>query len=591
MLLAGLLHVLEAWLRRYWSRRTFLERGCAARRRRPRLARGSPGCRRRLSAAAAPRPGPGRLWTDGRQRLARNDLLLGQLLLHPLRRLLVLEGLLGRFAHPGARSSWRHPGGGPGAERLCARELLLAQAALGAAGPLSGGVSTLLPAGGAPGGGVGFSTFGAGPFSSAFRRRRPLLALLLLALGLLLLGERRLRLSEHERVRLPGRLGVRDARKCNGKGKSAEEGRVVEGVMVVPGKPFVQARGGRRAYASAGRARPFVTPVWGTMEAASASAHWPIRPGHAPPARQLRHAAGACSQFSLTLPVLARWDQATQTGMRPMNQVEILEVAPRDGFQAVKPFIPTETKIALIEELAACGFKRLEIGSFVSPKAIPQLADTGEILRRARLPKGLRIQVLVPNAKGLEMALAAGVREIIWVISVSESHNRANVNRSVDESFAPSRRRGPGSAATSRSCGWRCRPASTAPGRAASPRTSVIRLVERTIAAAPEVEIAICDTTGRASPDHVGSLFGRLIPRYASPSVTLRLSRPRHLWPRRRQRHRGLSPGRAHHRRSGGRARRLPVRARRRRQHGERGFGVRLRAHGHCHRHRLRPSC
>jgi hydroxymethylglutaryl-CoA lyase len=141
-----------------------------------------------------------------------------------------------------------------------------------------------------------------------------------------------------------------------------------------------------------------------------------------------------------------------------MNQVEILEVAPRDGFQAVKPFIATETKIAIIEQLAACGFKRLEIGSFVSPKAIPQLADTGEILRRVRLPKGLRIQVLVPNAKGLEMALEAGVREIVWVISVSESHNRANVNRSVDESF--------------RSCGWRSRPASTAPGRAASPRTA-----------------------------------------------------------------------------------------------------------------------
>ena len=96
-----------------------------------------------------------------------------------------------------------------------------------------------------------------------------------------------------------------------------------------------------------------------------------------------------------------------------MSQVEILEVAPRDGFQAVKPFIPTETKIALIEQLAACGFKRLEIGSFVSPKAIPQLADTGEILRRARLPKGLRIQVLVPNAKGLEMATFCRPTEIL----------------------------------------------------------------------------------------------------------------------------------------------------------------------------------
>jgi hydroxymethylglutaryl-CoA lyase len=118
-----------------------------------------------------------------------------------------------------------------------------------------------------------------------------------------------------------------------------------------------------------------------------------------------------------------------------MSSVEILEVAPRDGFQAVKPFIPTDTKIALIEELAATGIQRLEIGSFVSPKAIPQLADTGEILKRVRLPKGLRYHVLVPNAKGLEMALAAGLKEVAWVISVSESHNKANVNRTVDESF------------------------------------------------------------------------------------------------------------------------------------------------------------
>ena len=118
------------------------------------------------------------------------------------------------------------------------------------------------------------------------------------------------------------------------------------------------------------------------------------------------------------------------------------------------------------------------------------------------------------------MALAAGVREIIWVISVSESHNRANVNRSVDESFRafeaawaglgrdrPKLRLG---LSTCFDCPWEGR----------IPEERVFRLVERTIAAAPEVEIAICDTTGRASPDHVGSLFGRLIPRYGSPSVT-----------------------------------------------------------------------
>ena len=203
-----------------------------------------------------------------------------------------------------------------------------------------------------------------------------------------------------------------------------------------------------------------------------------------------------------------------------MNDVEIIEVAPRDGFQAVKPLIATERKIALIEELAACGFRRLEIGSFVSPKAIPQLADTGEVLKRVRLPAHLRIQALVANARGLEMAMAAGVRELVWVISVSESHNRANVNRSVDESFKAFETAWAG---LGRDRPWLRLGLSTCfdcPWEGRVPEDNVVRLVERTIAAAPEVEIAICDTTGRASPDHVGSLFGRLMRRYASPKVT-----------------------------------------------------------------------
>jgi hydroxymethylglutaryl-CoA lyase len=203
-----------------------------------------------------------------------------------------------------------------------------------------------------------------------------------------------------------------------------------------------------------------------------------------------------------------------------MDSVEIVEVAPRDGFQAVKPFIPTEAKIALIEELAACGFRRIEIGSFVSPKALPQMADTPEILERARLPAGLRVMALVPNARGLHLALEAGVKEISWVISVSESHNRSNVNRSVDDSFRdfaaawdglgrdrPKLRLG---LSTCFDCPWE--------GRV--PEDDVVRAVERVIAAAPEVEIGICDTTGRAAPNHVGALLGRIVPRYASASVT-----------------------------------------------------------------------
>lgn len=202
-------------------------------------------------------------------------------------------------------------------------------------------------------------------------------------------------------------------------------------------------------------------------------------------------------------------------------QVEIVEVAPRDGFQAVKPFIPTAKKIALIEELAATGVTRMEIGSFVSPKALPQMADILEILQQTKFPAGLRKVALVPNGKGLERALAAGVTDISWVISVTESHNKSNVNRSVDESFkdfaAAWGSMGAGRAklrlglSVCFDCPWE--------GRV--PEASVERAVERVIAAAPDVEIGICDTTGRAAPDHVARLFGKLVPRYQTDRVRL----------------------------------------------------------------------
>ncbi len=203
-----------------------------------------------------------------------------------------------------------------------------------------------------------------------------------------------------------------------------------------------------------------------------------------------------------------------------MSSIEIVEVAPRDGFQAIKPFIPTETKIALIEELAACGFSRLEIGSFVSPKALAQMADTPQIIKLARLPKAMRVMALVPNAKGLQLALNAGVKEISWVISVSESHNRSNVNRSVDESFRDFAAAWAGLGETKPRLRLGLSTCFDCPWEGRVPEDNVIRAVERVIEAAPDVEIGICDTTGRAAPDHVGRLLGRIMPRYASDRVT-----------------------------------------------------------------------
>ena len=202
-----------------------------------------------------------------------------------------------------------------------------------------------------------------------------------------------------------------------------------------------------------------------------------------------------------------------------MADVEIVEVAPRDGFQAVKVFVPTEAKLALIEDLAACGFPRIEIGSFVSPRAVPQMSDTPDILKRARLPAATRIMALVPNARGLGLALDAGVGQVNWVLSVTESHNRANVNRSVEDSLNDFAAAWTGlgtdkprlrlSLSTCFDCPWE--------GRV--PQESVVRCVERVIAAAPDVEIAICDTTGRAATNHVGSLFARLLAAYAGERV------------------------------------------------------------------------
>lgn len=118
--------------------------------------------------------------------------------------------------------------------------------------------------------------------------------------------------------------------------------------------------------------------------------------------------------------------------------VNIIEVGPRDGFQSVKEFIPTEIKKQIIEGLIESGIKKIQVGSFVSPKSIPQMQDTKEIFQ-CFLSKYLGTKdiffALVPNFKGAQDAYDIGVREVTNVISVSESHNKANVRKTQEESF------------------------------------------------------------------------------------------------------------------------------------------------------------
>lgn len=120
------------------------------------------------------------------------------------------------------------------------------------------------------------------------------------------------------------------------------------------------------------------------------------------------------------------------------QQVQFIEVGPRDGFQSVKEYIPVPVKLRIIDALVAAGVKRMEMTSFVSPKAIPQLKDAAEVVHKT-LEKHdnseMEFYALVPNIYGAKAALAAGLSEVATVISVSESHNKANINRTVAQSL------------------------------------------------------------------------------------------------------------------------------------------------------------
>jgi hydroxymethylglutaryl-CoA lyase len=193
--------------------------------------------------------------------------------------------------------------------------------------------------------------------------------------------------------------------------------------------------------------------------------------------------------------------------------VEIVEVGPRDGFQSIAPFVPTEVKIALIERLHRAGLRRMETTSFVSQRALPQLADAADIVSAVAGHSGLDAQVLVPTERQAAHALAAGVRHISFVLSVTEAHNRANVRRAPADSAAeyarivaalPEGARVRLNLATAFDCPFR--------GPVAADDT--LALLEGLVAVSHRVEIALCDTTGRVGPRQVTALFAAAMARF-----------------------------------------------------------------------------
>ncbi len=116
--------------------------------------------------------------------------------------------------------------------------------------------------------------------------------------------------------------------------------------------------------------------------------------------------------------------------------IEVYEIGPRDGFQSVRDYIPLQTKLSIIEKIVEAGLKKIQITSFVSPKAIPQMKDAQELtVYCLEHYPGVELSALVPNLFGAKKAAETGLKNISYVVSLSESHNRANTRRSHEESF------------------------------------------------------------------------------------------------------------------------------------------------------------
>ncbi len=190
------------------------------------------------------------------------------------------------------------------------------------------------------------------------------------------------------------------------------------------------------------------------------------------------------------------------------SSVRIREVGPRDGFQNEPEVISTELKLELIEALARTGLRRIELTSFVRADVIPQLADAAEVLARAELPPEVSVSVLIPNERGLEKALEQRERidEVNVFLSASETHNRHNVNRSVEESLRGLER----VLARARAEGLRCEGVISTcfgcPYEGHVPAARVLEIAQR-LRDAGAAEVGFGDTTGMANPRQVSEFF------------------------------------------------------------------------------------
>jgi hydroxymethylglutaryl-CoA lyase len=201
------------------------------------------------------------------------------------------------------------------------------------------------------------------------------------------------------------------------------------------------------------------------------------------------------------------------------TSVSLREVGPRDGLQNEAP-VATPDKIALLDALSATGVRRIEAVSFVHPRAIPQMADAAEVWDGARRNPDVSYSALVPNVRGAERALAAGFTELEVVVSASDTHNRANINRSTAESLDGIAEliglvHGAGGTvevivSTSFGC----------PYEGDVPVSRVVSVVDRAVAHGAD-RIAFGDTTGMGTPTRVTALVDAVRSRHADLPMLL----------------------------------------------------------------------
>ncbi|MEY8881194.1 hydroxymethylglutaryl-CoA lyase [Donghicola sp. XS_ASV15] len=193
-----------------------------------------------------------------------------------------------------------------------------------------------------------------------------------------------------------------------------------------------------------------------------------------------------------------------------MEQVEIFEVGPRDGLQNEKRLIPTADKVALVDLLSTAGFRRIEVASFVSPKWVPQMADSADVLAGIRRGQGISYAALTPNMRGLEGAIAAKADEIAIFASASEGFSKANLNCTIDESFdrfAPVAEAARGARLPVRgyvSCVTDC------PYDGQIDPAAVARVTERLLTLGC-YEVSLGDTIGQAKPERLALMLDAVL--------------------------------------------------------------------------------